>query len=162
MKKIIFKEDENNTVIIVGTAFEAETLYKEALASGEASPLVIKPMPKFNPAKMYGIMFYDVEGFDFPQFKVVTANGIVRMLDDSAEITEYTPSWSASMIHLKNEHTGDEGFFKSLEDAISSCIFWIPKDTEEAKEIDAIKTPEQLAEFLNRHGENEKWSAENN
>lgn len=92
MKKIIFKEDENNTIIITGTASEAESLYKQALASGEASPLVIEPMPRFNPAKMYGIMFYDVEGFDFPQFEVVTANGIVRMLNDSVEVSEYAPA----------------------------------------------------------------------
>ena len=32
MKKIIFKEDENNTIIITGTASEAEALYKQALA----------------------------------------------------------------------------------------------------------------------------------
>lgn len=161
MKKIIFKEDENNTVIIAGAASEIERFYKENVAKGECYPLVTAPMPQFNSHRTYGVMFYDVDGYDAPFFRVVTASGIVNMLDNSAEITEYTPTWSASMIHLKNEHTGDEGFFKSLEDAISSCIFWIPKDTEEAKEIDAIKTPKQLAEFLNRHGENEKWSAEN-
>jgi hypothetical protein len=185
MKKITFKENENNTVIIVGTAFEAETLYKKALASEEAFPLVVEPMPKFNPCKMYGVMFYDVEGFDGPEFKVVTTDGIVQMLDGSVEVLEYVPEWDSSIIMLENKFTKEKNFFRSLAEA-KEYFFPYGEDREikdpenyvgndfpaflaQWEEYKAgfweAETPEQLVEHLNRFadilGDGSEWHVKN-
>lgn len=81
MKKYIFNDEE--TILIIGTAREIRSLYK-AMLKREFYP-VFSDFPKFNDSKLYGIAYQGSADSFEDGFRVVSERTCLEMILEGGE-----------------------------------------------------------------------------